>query len=148
MTGPRVKPAEPVPVHLAQQPCGEACVGCDALDVRLLGSHKCVVFSMVHVTLATDALQIAQHSASRPRLELRVDTLSNAVTAWGCVLGHCYVIFGCAQEMAERQGLVQAVFAKRCRQLWLRVNSNDDKELHRLIDVLFLHGFLPSRNAF
>jgi hypothetical protein len=50
--------------------------------------------------------------------------------------------------MAERVGLNQAVLANLCRHLWLRVNSNNDKEFRRLVDVLFLHGFLLSRDAF
>jgi hypothetical protein len=52
------------------------------------------------------------------------------------------------RKMAERVGLNQAVFANLCRHLQLHLKSSNDKEFRRLVDVLFLHGFLPSRDAF
>jgi hypothetical protein len=51
-------------------------------------------------------------------------------------------------KMAERVGLKRAVFANLCRHLQLHLKSGDDKEFRRLVDVLFLHGFLPSRDTF
>jgi len=53
-----------------------------------------------------------------------------------------------AKRITERGGFDQALFCKICRQLCLRLKSSDDRELSRLIDVLFLHGFLPSRHPF
>ena len=35
-------------------------------------------------------------------------------------------------------------FCNLCQQLCLGLNSGNDKELHRLVDLLILHDFLPS----
>jgi hypothetical protein len=45
-------------------------------------------------------------------------------------------------------GLDQALFCKPCKALGLRLNSGSDKDFARLVDVLFLHDFLSSRDAF
>jgi len=45
-------------------------------------------------------------------------------------------------------GIDLARFCKLCKELGLRVKSTDGKEFSRLVDVLFLHGFLLSRDAF
>ena len=45
-------------------------------------------------------------------------------------------------------GLEPGRFCKLCKEVSLRVKSADDKEFSRLVDVLFLHGFLLSRDAF
>jgi hypothetical protein len=45
-------------------------------------------------------------------------------------------------------GLDQALFCKLAKALYLRLNSGTSKDYARLIDVLFLHDFLPSRDAF
>ena len=47
----------------------------------------------------------------------------------------------------ERVGMDQARAAKFLKDLYLRLKSGDYKDLARLEDVLFLHGFLPSRDA-
>jgi len=50
--------------------------------------------------------------------------------------------------MTERGGVDRAVFCKLARALYLRLNSGSDKDFARLVDVLFLHDFLSSRDAF
>lgn len=39
-------------------------------------------------------------------------------------------------------------FCKLCTSLYLQLKSGDDKELERLVDLLFLHDFLLSRDLF
>ena len=50
--------------------------------------------------------------------------------------------------MAEREGFDLLHFSKISQALCLRIKSKNTRELDRLIDVLFLHDFLPSRDAF
>ena len=50
--------------------------------------------------------------------------------------------------MAERAGFDLPAFCNLCRALVLRLKLRDEKEFRRLVDVLFLHDFLPSRDAF
>ena len=54
----------------------------------------------------------------------------------------------CLSDMAERVGVDLGRFCKVCIQLSLRLKSADDKDFRRLVDVLFLHDFLPSRDPF
>lgn len=48
----------------------------------------------------------------------------------------------------ERGGFDLARFLNLCRNLSLSPNLKSDNDFARLADVLFLHGFLPSRDAF
>jgi len=48
----------------------------------------------------------------------------------------------------ERGGFDQPRVAKLLKNLCLRLKSLEAKDFDRLVDVLFLHGFLPSRDAF
>lgn len=52
------------------------------------------------------------------------------------------------RRRTERGGLDQALFCKLAKALCLRLKSGSAKDFARLIDVLFLHDFLPSRDAF
>jgi len=54
----------------------------------------------------------------------------------------------CLEKESEREGFPLDRFCKLFKTLVLRDNSSSDNELARLADVLFLHGFLPSRDAF
>lgn len=51
-------------------------------------------------------------------------------------------------EQTEREGFDLARFLNLCRNLSLSPNLKSDNDFARLADVLFLHGFLPSRDAF
>lgn len=50
--------------------------------------------------------------------------------------------------LTESAGLVLANFCNLFRNLTLSPNLRNDKDFARLADVLFLHGFLPFREAF
>ena len=52
------------------------------------------------------------------------------------------------RALAERPGFDLGRFCKLCTQLSLRFKSSDDKEFRHLVRLLFLHGFLPSLDAF
>ncbi len=54
----------------------------------------------------------------------------------------------CLEKESEREGLVLAHFCNLFRNLTLSPNLRCDKDFARLADVLFLHGFLPSQDAF
>ena len=54
----------------------------------------------------------------------------------------------CVEQSAERAGFDLPDFCNLCRHLCLRLNSKNDKEFERLVDVLYLHDFIPSRDAF
>ena len=49
---------------------------------------------------------------------------------------------------AERAGFELASFCKVLNELSLQLNSNDSKDLNSLVDLLFLHDFLLSRDVF
>jgi hypothetical protein len=49
---------------------------------------------------------------------------------------------------SEREGFDLSRFLNLCRCLSLSPNLLTDNDFARLADVLFLHGFLPSRDAF
>ena len=48
----------------------------------------------------------------------------------------------------ERVGFNLALFCNLSKALYLRLKVNGDKDFQRLIDVLFLHGFLLFRDPF
>lgn len=50
--------------------------------------------------------------------------------------------------LAERVGLDLPAICKLLTALCLRLKSCNDKDVRRLVDVLFLHDFIPSRYAF
>ena len=50
--------------------------------------------------------------------------------------------------LAERAGFYLPVFCNIIKQLWLQFKSCNDKDLKYLVDLLFLHGFLPFRDGF
>jgi hypothetical protein len=52
------------------------------------------------------------------------------------------------EQRTEREGFVLPRFLKLCQQLVLSSNLRNDNDFARLADILFLHGFLPSRDAF
>ncbi len=54
----------------------------------------------------------------------------------------------CLQDETEREGFNLPRFLKLCRALSLSPHLRSDNDFARLADVLFLHGFLPSRGAF
>jgi len=56
--------------------------------------------------------------------------------------------YGRVTEGTERAGDARGHFCKLAKHLYLRLISSEDKEFARLVDVLFLHGFLPSRTEF
>ena len=45
-------------------------------------------------------------------------------------------------------GFDRVAFCKLCKHLCLRLKARERKDFDRLADVLFLHDFLPSRDAF
>ncbi len=51
-------------------------------------------------------------------------------------------------HLPEKAGFDLPGFCKLCKSPYLQLKSSDDKELERLVDLLFLHGFLLSRDAF
>jgi len=50
--------------------------------------------------------------------------------------------------VTERAGFYLPWLCKVLNNLILQLNSNDSKDLNSLIDLLFLHDFLLSRDAF
>ena len=51
-------------------------------------------------------------------------------------------------SLAERAGFDLPSLCKVLNNLVLQLNSNDSKDLDSLVDLLFLHDFLLSRDAF
>jgi len=51
------------------------------------------------------------------------------------------------RQMAESEGFDLPAFCKLLTALSLRLKSGNDKEFRRLVDVLFLHDFIPFRDA-
>jgi hypothetical protein len=51
------------------------------------------------------------------------------------------------ENLTERPGFDCAEIRKVLSALYLRLISSDGKDLARLVDVLKLHGFLPSYDA-
>ncbi len=51
-------------------------------------------------------------------------------------------------ELTERAGFDLPSLCKVLNNLVLQLNSNDSKDLDSLVDLLFLHDFLLSRDAF
>jgi hypothetical protein len=54
----------------------------------------------------------------------------------------------CMSNQSEREGFNMPRFLNLCRALSLSPNLRSDNDFARLADVLFLHGFIPSRDAF
>ncbi len=54
----------------------------------------------------------------------------------------------CLPDETEREGFVLPRFLKLCQSLTLSPNLRNDNDFARLADILFLHGFLLSRDAF
>jgi hypothetical protein len=80
-----------------------------------------------------------QGSCARKRAQLILVGMRNAFPR-GALLG--------GRGWPERVGFDQALFCKISYHLYLRLKSGEDRELRRLVDVLFLHGFSPSRDPF
>jgi hypothetical protein len=54
----------------------------------------------------------------------------------------------CLSNLTERAGFYLPSLCKVLNNLILQLNSNDSKDLNSLVDLLFLHDFLLSRDAF
>lgn len=54
----------------------------------------------------------------------------------------------CLETITEREGFNLPRFTNLFRMLTLSPNLRNDNDFARLADVLFLHGFLPCRDAF
>ncbi|QDV90740.1 hypothetical protein RAS2_18230 [Phycisphaerae bacterium RAS2] len=59
----------------------------------------------------------------------------------------CAIQYATAQS-TEREGFVLPRFLKLFQTLTLSPNLRNDNDFARLADILFLHGFLLSRDAF
>lgn len=59
----------------------------------------------------------------------------------------CAIQYATARS-SEREGFDLPRFLNLCRNLSLSPNLRSDNDFARLGDILFLHGFLPSRDAF
>jgi hypothetical protein len=89
--------------------------------------------------------RIAAGGAARIQGSFRALAKNNGpLNRW--VLSRSSIAKAC-RFLTERAGLIQPEIRNLLTQLYLHLKASDLKDLARLVDVLKLHGFLPSFDA-